>query len=420
MNARTRHREGGQVIVLFTLALVLVIIPVVALVIDVGNAYANLRANQNSADASAETGATVLSQRLLGLTRTDAQVLSAMNLTRDPRTKPFGPDDAGHSVAYYTDVAGNLLTSAGVVTTDTAQAARVGGNTIPTCTGTTCASGQATGVQAIMRRDVGTLIAGAIGVASFPATSAATAVSGYSSGVCDTDEGCALLPVTFATSAAVCAGNGDSTYPGPPWTVPTPGDYTPATEIILSLCKNGPGAVGWLDLGGGNIADQISDPDHDPIPIPTWLQTQPGNPNNVEDELSAYFGNTPGVYEKGEDQMVLIPLFDGTCRTDKPDSHTVDFSGGYPGVCQGGQAGDGNNTYYHIPYFIGFILDRAYVQGNNFPECNQAPGSPFSEGNGSNGCFKGWFAKIVGAPGPVSANPGPGGPNTPLYVQLVK
>ena len=98
MNARTRHREGGQVIVLFTLALVLVIIPVVALVIDVGNAYANLRANQNSADASAETGATVLSQRLLGLTRTDAQVLSAMNLTRDPRTKPFGPDDAGHKL----------------------------------------------------------------------------------------------------------------------------------------------------------------------------------------------------------------------------------------------------------------------------------------------------------------------------------
>ena len=121
--------------------------------------------------------------------------------------------------------------------------------------------------------------------------------------------------------------------------------------------------------------------------------------------------------------MVLIPLFDGTCRTDQPDNHPVVPASppdpSYPGVCQGGEAGNGNNTYYHIPYFIGFILDRAYVQGANSDACNGAPGSPFSGGNGSTGCFKGWFAKVV-AEGPVSANPGLGGSNTPLYVQLIK
>lgn len=423
MKTHTRQRDAGQALVLFTLVLVFGIIPMVALVIDGGNAYAQQRANQNAADASAETGATVLSQRLLGLTRTDAQVLGAMNLTRDPRTKPFGPPDANHSVAYYTDVAGNLLTPAGSTTTEVSQAALVGGGTIPSCSGANCARGQATGIQAIARRDVGTFVAAAVGFSSFAATSAATAVAGYN------NDGAMLLPVTFATVAAVCAGNGDSTYPGPSW-IPDPYNFTPppsfgpANEVILSLCKNGPGAVGWLDLGGGTLAQQISNPSHGPIPIPTWLQTQPGNPNNVEDELAAYFGNVPGLYERGEDKVVYIPLFDGTCRTDQLDSHPVVPAPApdppYPGICSGGQAGNGNNTYYHIPYFIGFVLDGAYVQGNNFPECNQAPGSPFSQGNGSNGCFKGWFAKVVAPPGPVSANPGPGGQNTPVGVQLIK
>ena len=59
------------------------------------------------------------------------------------------------------------------------------------------------------------------------------------------------------------------------------------------------------------------------------------------------------------------------------------------------------NLWYHIPRFAEFLLDHAYIQGNNNVECNSEPGTPFIGANGGTSCFKGWFVRYVMV-GPVS------------------
>ena len=132
-----------------------------------------------------------------------------------------------------------------------------------------------------------------------------------------------------------------------------------------------------------------------------WIQTSAGNPNDtkVETAVNSYDGQT-----------VLIPLFDGTCKN-QPSSGALS-------ACTSG-AGVGNNTWYHIPQFQGFHLDHAYVQGNNFPACNSAPGGPPVGGNGSNGCLKGWFTNPA-LTGQVHIGPVQPGTSQPLGVTLIK
>ena len=55
-------------------------------------------------------------------------------------------------------------------------------------------------------------------------------------------------------------------------------------------------------------------------------------------------------------------------------------------------------SHYHIPKFAAFLLDRAYIQGNNGPACNSAPGitvTPPAGGNGGTPRLKGWFIRYV-------------------------
>ena len=59
MTNRSRDRQRGQILVLFTLALV-AMIAMVGLVIDGGAAYAQRRAQQNAADLAALAGANAL------------------------------------------------------------------------------------------------------------------------------------------------------------------------------------------------------------------------------------------------------------------------------------------------------------------------------------------------------------------------
>lgn len=407
-----RRLERGQVLVLMAGALVAMFV-MVALIVDGGNAYAQHRSVQNATDAAADAGATVLSVNISTNTKSDADVASAVNRA--------ATDNALTSVvAYYTDFSGNMLTAAGTTTTDTASAVRVGsapGGAIPPCNAN-CIGGRATGVRALGARTFATFIARVAGFTDFTASADATARSGYLPGVCDSDTGCVLLPVTFNINQTFCLGNGDVSDTGIPWTIPTPRnaslpDFDSRNEQILTLCKNGPGAVGWLDFPDSvakNLSQQITNPQQGEVVLPEWFQTQPGNPNNLDTELSEYWGNTVGTFEPGLDQVVLIPMFDGTCfsPSDADDST--------PPICT--KPANGNNTWYHIPFFAGFALDRTYTQGNNSPECNAAPGLPFSEGTGGTGCFKGWFRHTAG-PGPVVINPG-AGPGSPTGVQLIK
>ena len=160
-------------------------------------------------------------------------------------------------------------------------------------------------------------------------------------------------------------------------------------------------AHGRLDLGGGqaNLQDEITNPTQS-ITLPGWFQTKTGNPNNVDTAMNNYDG-----------QVILLPMFDGTCKN-QPSGSTLNS-------CPSSDTGTGNTTWYHIPYLYAFLLDHAYIQGNNFPACNSAPGSPATGGNGKFGCLKGWFVSEA-----ISGQVGSLGPGIPpgaaMAIQLIK
>jgi Flp pilus assembly protein TadG len=422
------HR--GQALVLFALGLTAVV-AMVGLIIDGGNAYAQQRSTQNGSDSASEAGATILVRNVMaaaasGPTLTaaqlDAAVLASANQSATSHgLLPFDPGVAGNSAAYYTDILGNLLTPAGAITTSTATAAQVGSGSVPSCT-TDCVGGRAAGVAAYGYRSFGALIARVIGFTTFTASAKATAVGGYAPPTnCSAPQGCALLPITFATNAGTCTGTNASSFGATPWPWPVTPPYVPSNESILAVCGNAQGAFGFLDFGcAPNIQQQIADPCAS-ITFPTWLRTESGNTNAVEDELNNYAGATVGLYEDGDDQIVYIPFFDAICSdgSQPADNRAIDTAT-YPGVCVGNNPGGGSNIYYHVVYFLGFALDQAYVQGNNNPPCNMAPGSPVPAGNGGTGCLKGWGTVVAQGPGTVTSNPGPGGPGSPLRIQLIK
>lgn len=86
----------GQVLVIVAVGF-LVIVAMVGLVIDGGAAWARQRDTQNGADAVAEAGAVVLAERLAQVSRTDADVASAV-------TDAIAANGLGPTDAYYTEI----------------------------------------------------------------------------------------------------------------------------------------------------------------------------------------------------------------------------------------------------------------------------------------------------------------------------
>lgn len=400
-----RRNEHGQVLVIVAAGM-FVIIALVGLVIDGGYAWGQQRQTQNGADAMAEAGAVVLARNLKGFAVTDGDVGCAIEQVASANgvTSP---------AAEYTDVYGNFLTPAVTV------GACGSGGSIPA---------GAQGVKAHGQRQFDTFLARVIGFNQFTATAAATAVAGVVTDVCSAQEGCAVLPVTFPLTAVTCDGtNQQLQIPSTAWPLvqvesPSLPNYaSTANEAIIPLCTVGPGSVGWLDLGPdcGNLADSITDPCNVSIPIPTWIHTQTGNVNNLEDELNAFAGPLLGV---PDDSIVLIPINNNTCMTDPnaneaPGDDDPDCPGDGNASLNG--SGNGNLFYYHVPKFTRFMIDRAYVSGGNVAACNSAPGFPAIQGNGGSGCFKGWFVDYVEI-GPVG--PGATGNQDPgqIGIQLIR
>lgn len=357
-----RSRERGQVLALVALALV-AMLAVTALVIDGGNAFAQQRGTQNAADAASLAGATVMVQNIAGVTKLDSDVYAAI-------TAKMNENKATFDSANYVDW--NFAVLSPVTNT---------GAAIPAA---------AAGVAVHGSRAFSTYMAGIAGLNSLATGADATAVAGTLKGICAADVGCALVPVTFSVNISDCTGNGNIVIGSTIW--PLVGIDTAkadkgvgAYEAIVPLCKVGPGGVGWLDIcPSGNLSQQITTGCNVSFDIPTWIHTNPGNPNNVEGEMNTYI-----------DKVILLPLFDGTCRS-------IPASGLLPDCTN---PGNGNNLYFHIPKFTAFLLDRAYIQGNNGPACNSAPGitvTPPAGGNGGTSCLKGWFVRYI-TQGPVGA-----------------
>ncbi len=262
----TARSGRGQVLVLVVLGMV-ALLAMSAIVVDGGNAWAQQRGTQNGTDASAEAGAVVLVQMLSGANTSwtavqwDTAVNSAVTATAGT-----SQNNLTTIKAYYTDINGNLVTCDGVTTTDSTQAAVVGA----------CANGVPTGAQGVDAqgtRTFKTYLAGVIGLTSITTPATATAVAGALQSTSS-----AVLPVTFPVSIDNCDNTG-AIVPGTGlWPVVDPAAADASNEAIVPLCKVAPGAVGWLDLGAGTLAQQITTPPSSTVSLPNWLRPIPGIP----------------------------------------------------------------------------------------------------------------------------------------------
>lgn len=381
-SARRPDSEHGQALAILAIGMT-VLLAAGAMVIDGGNAMAQQRGTQNASDAAALAGALTIAQKFGGQNKTDADVVTAIN-------NAFSQNGSAAGTSYYVSYTNSVVGTVGR------------GGSIPS---------EAGGVQANGARTFDTFLAGVLGMNTWTANASATSMAGALRSVCSANDGCAVMPVTFSIPITTCDGTGRPMRIGIDWPLvgldlaraDTSGQY----ESIVPLCKNGPGGVGWLDMGcGSNIKDVIEHPCNTSFDIPTWLHTESGNMNSTDSAVNSYAG-----------QVILIPMFDATCR-DIPST-------GLPADCT--DPGNGNNLYYHIPRFAMFLLDHAYIQGNNSSACNSAPGKPLNGGNGSTSCFKGWFVRYImqGKVGNFQACSDAGGTSDCLHepilgVQLVR
>lgn len=371
-----RPQASGQVLVLFTLALI-PIIAMVGLVIDGGNAFSQRRANQNGTDAAALAGAVQIAENLVfwnkGLVgpNTDADILTAVVSTATDN----GVEAA---VGYYTDINATVLPGT----------PKVGDGTIPN---------GAAGVQVVGSRHFGAYFTGVIGIPTWAVTTEATAVAGY---VQQVGRG-TVIPITIPVNVTICANNGDAT----PVLLDGKPTWPLNTTLILPICK-GPasGNVGWLDWtppsgGASEIEASIRNPDNPPIDLPSWVffsQTGNTNRDGIENAINDYRG-----------QVVLIPFFDDTCD-EYPGAGTND--------CQGNE-GNGVKMWYHFPLFAAFRLDpvKGAFLNNKNPEC-EVGGNEWSGAS----CLKGQFVNFIGPDVTVGPNPLPGSNFNLVGVQLVK
>ena len=390
-----RQRSARGQILAIVAGGMLVIIAMVGLIIDGGHAWGQQRITQNAADGISMAGTAVIQDYL-----------------SDPTSPAPDGGDVGcavesaadaHGVAIdrveYTDHKGDLLPTS---------------IEVPTCGASDAIPSGAQGVKATATHDFDTFLLQVVGFNTMTATAQAIAVVGTPAGVCAAEDGCAVLPVTFPRTVDTCDGTNTRIIGEDEWTILEEDATLDDSNLsIVPLCKKGPGAVGWLDFGCGNLANHITNPCNEYIPIPAWLDTSSGNPNCCQSELEAYTGSQPGVAET-EDLVVYIPIHDFTCSSNLADSQPITACPTYPTW-----SGNGTLFHYHIPYWVGYKLDGAFVQGGD-RECNELPGSPPSGGNGATGCLKGWFVSKINAPGPIEIGPiNPGDP-VAMAITLVR
>jgi Flp pilus assembly protein TadG len=373
--AGAARRRGGQVLAIFALAL-FVIVGMVALVLEGGNAFAQQRITQNAADAAANAGAVVLAERLGGATRTDAHVDTAV-------TAVAGANDLAAPVAYYTDVRGQLLRSDGSITTDPADAAVVGSgvnlNAEPFRT-------NVAGVRAGGTRPVPTFFARVIGITQFDASADATAVTGKLVGG-------PFLPVIFPINIVDCEENGDTGVGEENWytsTLPAGGGPPTGPEYIVPLCKTGTAGFQILDLDPDlKCKDEIENP-----PSVIWdsfpVEVDSDQGNDCAKPIAEY------VNANYQDTVVYIPICQVDCVTT-----------------------GGGKAVYNVRKVAAFYLDYMVDSNNKNESACKGNGTTLITiaGNGSSSCIAGWFIRYITG-GPVGL--GTIGNTDAIGVQLIR
>lgn len=405
-------REGtrGQVLVIFVGGF-LALIAGTAFVVDGGNVMAQQRATQNGVDAAAQAGTVVIAQYLMGGS-------SATGATGTCPTATVDPWDLEVCRAVYGSAVANN------VTIGSAQYADFKGDPLGDVGAGAMPAGSQ-GVQAVASRQFDTYFARAIGFPSFTASTQATAVTGKITTLCTPGSGCGLFPITIPLPGLSTCDNSGTLVPGQGvWPYLGDADTTPELEAIVPLCKDmnddigggSAGSVGWLDYStaldatttgtcGNTFKDAILNPCITSLPFATWVKSFTGGVGKggpeLQDALNTY-----------HDDIVQIPLFDGTCKQQPTGPGLED--------CASADLGVGTNTWYHIPEFASFKLDLAYIAGDDRKECDKAPGTPFVDGNGTNGCLKGWWIVALPGAGVIELTPVTPSTSNRLGVQLIK
>jgi Flp pilus assembly protein TadG len=378
-HGRSGRKGEGQILVVFALGLI-VLVSGVALVLEGGNAYQNQRSVQNAADAAANAGATVIAQNLSDGSKTDADVLAAINSSAAFNTVG--------AAAYYTDVTGQPIDASGnVVAANLAVAVGAGpAGAIPP---------NAQGVHVGSDRTIPTTLARVIGMNSFKASAEAIAITGKITGG-------KLLPVVFPVNVTDCSGNGNLGAPKDMWDVSQPGDppaHPVGTEYIVPLCKTGGGSFMVLDLDGisNNCAYEATHPStiqFDSFPV----DVASDNGNNCAKPLADAVNTLTG-----DGRVVMIPICDNNeCNT----------SGG-------------SHATYHITGVVSFYIDYmedSNNQNNSLCQSHMNSDTPPQQlvtiaGNGSSSCIAGWFIRFITS-GPVGV--GQVGNGDALGIQLIK
>jgi len=363
-----RRGQRGQIIVVAALTMI-ALIGGVSLILEGGNAYAHQRVAQNAADSVANAGATVLAQRLGGGLQTDADVVAATDAMAT--ANHFDTYNA-----YYTNLAGGMLTPAGVVTTDPSLAARVG----PADGDTTIPPG-AQGVSVGGSQSFGTTFARVLGITQFTASADATAVAGALTGGI-------VMPVVFPVSMADCDGSGNTVVVDEPWRMSDPDPTDPTAhpigqEYIVPLCKTGRASFMVLDLDPNKTCEEeVTDPssiqfDDFPVDVAT------DNGNECGKKIAEAIEDA-----QLQGSIVMIPICDGQCVT----------------------IGGGSHAFYHVIRIAAFYLDYlSDVNGGSNAACALTTSPTYGTslvnivgGNGSSSCMVGWFVRYVTS-GPVGS-----------------
>jgi Flp pilus assembly protein TadG len=380
-----RSGSRGQILAIGAILLV-ALIAMGALLLEGGNAFAQQRITQNGSDAAANAGAVVLAQRLGGTSKTDADVAAAVN-------SMISSNGLTAVVAQYTDVSGKTIDSGGT------QAA-ISGNP-PAAVGSGSIPPNAQGVAVSGTKTFATVLARALGINSFSATSDATAITGRAVGG-------PFLPVIFPVSISDCDQSGGLTPPFTQnmWDTSDPpvgnSPYPVGTEYIVPLCKTNSGGQ-----GGGSFQILDLDPNLSCLqetqnpPYIEWttfpVDVAVDNGNNcakpIADEVNANLRLTP----------VMIPFCDNACTP----------------------SGQGSHAFYHVTGVAAFYIDYMSDSNNkNNSAClggvSPNSGQPLTNiinGNGSSSCVVGWFIQLITS-GPVGS--GTIGNGEAIAVQLIR
>lgn len=344
---RTVRSQRGQTLVVVGLGMV-ALVAMVGVVVDVGIQWAANRDSQNGSDAVAHAGTVVIMEYLAGdATLNDGHVHAAVAAMAASTGVAL---DSVEYVQYLPDAGGDLQPVPTGIQVG-------GGGPIPA---------GAQGVEAVTSRTHETLLARIVGITELTATTHAVAVTGPVPTPCPEGAPCPLLPVTFPNTQVTCDGQNKA--------LPTNLDWDLEADLIVPLCGNFPGGLGWIDWtppagGDSELAAEICDPDT-AITLPDWFfVTATGNTNS---------GPVQDCFEEWLNKPILIPLFDDMCRIDPLEDNP----------CPAGEEPTGHQSWYHFPSYASFYLTGVYIQGNHPEVCDT--------GNGATSCFTGRFIDTSG------------------------